>query len=91
MEHLLSDEQIRQFIVNGFISIKANVPDPVHEIIFERSKKIMGNKDGSWNPGNNIVPKCPKFMKSSQRPKSTVHSQACSAEITSSTRIATAM
>ena len=37
MNHLLTDEQIHQSIVNGFISVKTNLLDSIRKIIFKKS------------------------------------------------------
>ena len=63
---LLNDEQIRQFIVNGYISVMTDLPKQLHETIFEKTNNIFYNAaemrfDGQANPLNNILPMVPEL------------------------------
>ncbi len=55
---LLNDEQIREFIVNGYIVLKPSVPDELHKTI---SRKLTEVLDGGANPGNNVLPRVPEM------------------------------
>ena len=56
--HLLSDEEVRQFIVNGFLVITPDVDPSVHASIDARLNDVWANE--SWY-GNNIVSRVPEL------------------------------
>jgi HEAT repeat protein len=58
--YLLSDEQMKEFIVNGFVKLKTTLPAEVHQRIYERTEEVFAT-DG--NPGNNILPRVPELNK----------------------------
>ena len=39
---LLSDEQLRGFIVNGYVRVEAEVPQEIHETIYRKTSDIFG-------------------------------------------------
>ena len=55
---LLSDEQMREFIVNGYLVLQPSVPDELHQII---CRKLTEALDIGYNPGNNILPLVPEM------------------------------
>ena len=55
---LLTDEQMREFIVNGYVVLNPGVPDEIHATIFE---KLTGMLDQGPNPGNNVLPAVPEM------------------------------
>ena len=55
---LLSDEQMREFIVNGYLVLQPSVPDELHQII---CRKLAEALDIGYNPGNNILPLVPEM------------------------------
>ena len=55
---LLNDEQIRQFIANGYIKIEHNVPAEVHATI---ARKLNQMVESGPNLGNNVLPQVPEF------------------------------
>ena len=55
---LLTDEQIREFIVNGYLVFEPTVPKGTHEACYGRLNEIM---DPEANPGNNILPRVPEM------------------------------
>ena len=55
---LLSDEQIREFIVNGYVVLQPSVPESLHETICTKLTKVL-NEVG--NPGNNVLPRVPEM------------------------------
>ena len=59
-ENLLSDEQMRQFIVNGFVTVSTALPPAFHEEIFEKTVNVF-EKEG--NPGNNLLPRIPEIQR----------------------------
>ena len=54
--HLLNDEQMRHFIVNGYVTVKTDLPASFHENIFQQTETVF-EKEG--NPGNNLLPRIP--------------------------------
>jgi len=63
---LLSDEQMRGFIVDGYVQVQTHLPAEVHEAIFNRSESLFAGtsdprKDFDRNPQNNIVPMIPEL------------------------------
>ncbi len=55
---LLTDEQIREFIVDGYVVFKPDLPDSVHERIRQKLHDVFANE---VNPGNNILPRVPEM------------------------------
>ena len=58
-KHLLTDEQMQHFIVNGYINIKTDLPADFHEAIFQEAEAVFENEG---NPGNNLVPRIPEIQ-----------------------------
>ena len=57
--HKLTDAQMRDFIVNGHITIKAGLPRSFHETIYRKTQEYTA-KEG--NLGNNILPRVPELQ-----------------------------
>jgi len=58
-QHLLADEQMRGFIVNGFVKVQTDLPADLHQRIFDKTDAIFGRSTTSerrYNPLNNILP-----------------------------------
>ncbi len=60
-EYLLNDEQVRAFIVDGYVQVQTGLDESVHRTIFEKTDRILrsgdGGRDGGGaNPQNNILP-----------------------------------
>ena len=55
---LFTDEQIRRFIVDGYVVFKPDLPDAIHEEIRRKLNIIFENEA---NPGNNILPRVPEM------------------------------
>ena len=58
---LLSDEQVRAFISDGYVQVQTDLDDSVHGTILEKTTRILsmgdGGRDGGGaNPQNNILP-----------------------------------
>ena len=53
---LLTDDQLRHFIVNGYVVVRPDLPAGLHERIFRETGTVF-EKEG--NPGNNLVPRVP--------------------------------
>ena len=58
--HLLSDAQMRHFIVNGYVTVTTALPAQFHEAIYEKTVSVF-DKEG--NPGNNLLPRIPEIQK----------------------------
>ena len=58
-ENLLTDAQMRQFIVNGFVTVNTALPPAFHDEIFAKTVAVF-DKEG--NPGNNLLPRIPEIQ-----------------------------
>lgn len=58
---LLSDEQIREFIANGCLTLQPALPQDFHDDMFARFVDIIGD-DNDDNPGNNLLPVVPELQ-----------------------------
>ncbi len=54
----LTDEQMRQFIVDGYIMLEPSVPDELHGTIRRKLADIL---EAGSNPGNNVLPRVPEM------------------------------
>ena len=52
----LNDEQMRHFILNGYVALKTDHAPDFHEAIFKQTEAVF-EKEG--NPGNNLLPRIP--------------------------------
>ena len=59
-ENLLTDAQMREFIVNGFVTVNTDLPTAFHEDVFQRTAAVF-DKEG--NPGNNLLPRIPEIQR----------------------------
>ncbi len=57
--HLLSDAQMRHFIVNGFVTVPTKLPAQFHDAVYEKTVSVF-DKEG--NPGNNLLPRIPEIQ-----------------------------
>ena len=57
--HKLTDAQMRDFIVNGYLTVKTDLPRSFHETIYRKTQELTG-KEG--NLGNNILPRVPELQ-----------------------------
>ena len=55
---LFNDEQMRQYIADGYVVFKPNVPDEVHETVREKLQQMV---DDEFNYGNNVLPRVPEM------------------------------
>ena len=58
-EHLLNDAQMREFIVNGFVTVTTELSAEFHDAIYEKTMSVF-DKEG--NPGNNLLPRIPEIQ-----------------------------
>ena len=66
-QQLLNDEQIRHFIVNGYVDVTADVPTGLHETIYHKTDALFAGAldfrgDRAHNPLNNILPLVPELQ-----------------------------
>ena len=57
--HLLTDAQMRHFIVNGYVAVTTELPASFHDAIYEKTVTVF-DKEG--NPGNNMIPRIPEIQ-----------------------------
>ncbi len=55
----LSGEQVRQFIADGYLTLRPSLPRKLHESIRRRLDQAVPDRKG--NPGNNILPLVPEM------------------------------
>ena len=55
---LLGDSQMQQFIVNGYVTVKAGFPRPFHQSVYAQAEKIFSTQG---NPGNDFLPAIPQL------------------------------
>ena len=58
-KYLLTDDQMRHFIVNGYVIINTDLPANFHDFIYEQTDTVF-EKEG--NPGNNLLPRIPEIQ-----------------------------
>ena len=56
---LLNDEQMWQYVVNGFVMVNTDLPADFHETIYRQTEGVFENEG---NPGNNILPRVPEIQ-----------------------------
>lgn len=66
-QELLNDEDIRHFIVNGYVNVTADVPTHIHETIYDKTDELFAGAidfrgDRQHNPLNNILPLVPELQ-----------------------------
>ncbi|MDF2715118.1 MAG: Phytanoyl-CoA dioxygenase [Paenibacillus sp.] len=57
---LLTDDQMRQFITNGYLLLKTDFPKPFHEALVGQLSEVYRSEG---NPGNNLLPRIPQLQK----------------------------
>ena len=63
---LLTDNQMRQFIVDGYVVVRPELDAGLHERIHAETETVF-EKEG--NPGNNLVPRIPAVQRVLDSPK----------------------
>ena len=58
-KYLLTDDQMRHFIVNGYVIVNTDLPASFHDFIYGRTEEVF-EKEG--NPGNNLLPRIPEIQ-----------------------------
>lgn len=62
---LLSDRQMQQFLVDGYLLVQADFSEPVHADI---CTKLDGVLEREGNPGNNVLPRVPEIARVFRHP-----------------------
>jgi hypothetical protein len=58
-EVLLTDDQMRRFVTDGYLVLNAGLAQEVHQIIYDRLQWVL-HQEG--NPGNNVLPAVPELQ-----------------------------
>ena len=58
-QFLLGDEEMQQFIAEGYLTLKSSLPSSLHQDIYQRTEEVFA-KEG--NPGNNVLPRIPALQ-----------------------------
>jgi ectoine hydroxylase-related dioxygenase (phytanoyl-CoA dioxygenase family) len=59
-KYLFDDDRMRDFIVNGYCVIQADLPRSFHDTIYQKTEAVF-EKEG--NPGNNLLPRIPEIQR----------------------------
>jgi hypothetical protein len=62
---LLTDEQLRQFIVQGYVKLRVDLPREVHETIYRKVDELTLNRG---HVGNNVYPGVPELREVYEHP-----------------------
>ncbi|ACX64953.1 hypothetical protein [Paenibacillus sp. Y412MC10] len=62
---LLTDEQICQFIMKGYVVLHNELPDQLHAEVRDKINAVL-HEEG--NPGNNILPRVPEIQQFFETP-----------------------
>jgi hypothetical protein len=65
-DYLLNDEQIREYICNGYLVLTTGLSSEVHDAI---DQKLQWMLDEDYNPGNNILPRIPEMNEVIEAPE----------------------
>ncbi len=57
--HLLSDAQMQQFLLDGYLTLRLDVPDAFHQSIRSQMDDLLAREP---NPGNNLLPRIPELV-----------------------------
>ena len=63
---LLTDEQMYKFLTQGYVQIKADFEDDLHQRIYDKIEHVFEHEG---NPGNNILPRIPEIQQVFDHPK----------------------
>ena len=58
---LLTDEQMQQFIRDGYLILHPDFPEGFHEKVYKRIDESF-EKNSGRNPGNNLLPAVPELQ-----------------------------
>lgn len=63
--YLFNDNQMHDFIVNGYVTIKTDLPASFHEYIYSQLNAVV---EAEGNPGNNVLPRIPEIQQVFDQP-----------------------
>lgn len=63
--YLFNDNQMHDFIVNGYVTIKTDLPASFHEHIYSQLNSVV---EAEGNPGNNVLPRIPEIQQVFDQP-----------------------
>ena len=63
--YLFNDNQMQDFIVNGYVTVKTNLPASFHQHVYQQLNSVV-EKEG--NPGNNVLPRIPEIQEVFDQP-----------------------
>lgn len=55
----LTDEEMRDFIINGYVKVKVDFPPSFHENVYQQLNEMF---EGTGNLGNNVLPLIPEIQ-----------------------------
>ena len=61
----LTDEQMRQYIADGYIALDIDLPRSFHDGVYAKTQEVFA-KEG--NPGNNVLPRIPELREVYRHP-----------------------
>lgn len=65
VKNLLTDEQMLQFITKGYVVLRNEVPQELHQDVMKKIHYVLQHEG---NPGNNILPRVPEIQKLFETP-----------------------
>jgi hypothetical protein len=65
-ENLLTDREVQQFLVDGFLLVHTDDAAPLHRGIYDRLEAVF---ESEGNPGNNLLPRIPEIQQVWDHPK----------------------
>ncbi|MCE5169960.1 hypothetical protein LQV63_11630 [Paenibacillus profundus] len=69
---LLTDEQMRKFITEGFLMLQTDLPEQFHQQLTEQLNLVY---EQEGNPGNNLLPRIRELQKVFLRYLAPFHSE----------------
>ena len=63
--YLFNDNQMQDFIVNGYVTVKTDLPASFHEHIYNQLNAVV---EAEGNPGNNVLPRIPEIQQVFDQP-----------------------
>ena len=63
--YLFNDNQMQDFIVNGYVTVKTDLPASFHEYIYNQLNSVV---EEEGNPGNNVLPRIPEIQQVFDQP-----------------------
>ena len=58
-EYLLNDQQMKNFIRDGYVTVQTDLPVEFHAAVFQQTENVF---EMEGNPGNNLLPRIPMIQ-----------------------------